>query len=68
MGSLLNNAAFLPQASHNRGPYRTSQEHGQPLGASTHDHVDTYFECITACSLEDGECVTRCVETLRDNS
>ena len=28
------------------------------------DAVDSYFECITACSLdEDGvECVTRCVD------
>ena len=28
------------------------------------DSVDSYFECITACSLdEDGmECVTRCVD------
>jgi hypothetical protein len=25
-----------------------------------------YFECITTCSLEDGECVTRCVEALRE--
>jgi hypothetical protein len=30
------------------------------------DAMDTYFECITTCSLEDGECVTRCVEQLRD--
>ena len=29
-----------------------------------HDAIDSYFECITACSLdEEGlECVTRCVE------
>ena len=27
--------------------------------------VDTYFECITTCSLDDGDCVTRCVEVLR---
>ena len=29
-----------------------------------HDAIDSYFECITACSLEgeDIECVTRCVE------
>jgi hypothetical protein len=26
---------------------------------------DNYFECITTCSLDDGECVTRCVEVLR---
>ena len=27
--------------------------------------MDAYFECITTCSLDDGECVTRCVEELR---
>ena len=29
-----------------------------------HDAVDSYFECISSCSLDDDgvECVTRCVE------
>jgi hypothetical protein len=41
----------------------------QTLGSSLEspDAVSSYFECITACSLDDGECVTRCVEVLRDN-
>jgi len=30
------------------------------------DSVSSYFECITECSLDDGECVTRCVEVLRE--
>ncbi len=33
--------------------------------AEEHDALDSYFECITACSWvggEDVECVTRCVE------
>ncbi|MDM7954300.1 MAG: hypothetical protein QUV07_13945 [Cyanobium sp. CZS 25K] len=30
------------------------------------DAMEVYFECITTCSLEDGECVTRCVEELRE--
>jgi len=30
------------------------------------DSVTTYFECITACSVDDGDCVTHCVEVLRD--
>ncbi len=34
--------------------------------SQTWDAVDTYFECITTCSLDDGECITRCVEQLRD--
>jgi hypothetical protein len=28
--------------------------------------VSSYFECITACSVDDGECVTQCVEVLRE--
>ena len=39
-----------------------SAEHAQ-----TWDAVETYFECITTCSLDDGECITRCVEQLRDS-
>lgn len=30
------------------------------------DAVETYFSCITTCSLDDGDCVTRCVEELRE--
>ena len=28
------------------------------------DHVDSYFECISECSIINGhkECVTRCIE------
>ncbi len=38
------------------------QEHSSLLEEM--DSVDSYFECITECSLEDegAECVTRCVE------
>jgi hypothetical protein len=35
--------------------------------SSTWNAMETYFQCITTCSLEDGECVTRCVEELREN-
>ncbi len=31
------------------------------------DPVDMYFECITTCSLDDGECITRCVQQLRES-
>ena len=30
------------------------------------DPVESYFECITACSIDDGACVTQCVEVLRE--
>jgi hypothetical protein len=39
---------------------------GEISAEETWDAVESYFECITTCSLEDGECVTRCVETLRE--
>jgi len=29
------------------------------------DAVDQYFVCISECSLDDGECVTQCVEVLK---
>ena len=68
MGSLSSTAAFLSQASMNPCPHWGRQDQGPAWGANADDHVDTYFECITACSLDDGECVTRCVETLRESS
>mgnify|MGYP006267722295 FL=1 len=39
----------------------------EPQG-QTWDAMDSYFECITTCSLDDGECVTHCVEQLRERS
>ena len=41
--------------------------HGAGSHEQTWDAVETYFECITTCSLDDGECITRCVDQLRDN-
>ena len=32
------------------------------------DPVEAYFECITQCSLDDGECVTVCTTILRDQT
>jgi len=34
----------------------------------TWDAMESYFECITTCSLDDGECVTHCVDQLRERS
>lgn len=33
---------------------------------ATFDPVEAYFECITTCSLDDGECITTCTEMLRE--
>ncbi|EAQ68277.1 hypothetical protein SynWH8101_2521 [Synechococcus sp. WH 8101] len=49
------------------GMTATSAAHGsEAQHEQTWDAVETYFECITTCSLDDGECITRCVEQLRD--
>ncbi|MEB3301123.1 MAG: hypothetical protein VKN56_04045 [Cyanobacteriota bacterium] len=32
------------------------------------DAVEAYFECISQCSLDDGECVTVCTTILREKS
>ena len=32
------------------------------------DSMDAYFECITTCSLDDGECITSCTEILREHN
>ena len=48
----------------------SSQGHAANGGSpdeQTWDAVETYFECITTCSLDDGECITRCVDQLRDD-
>ena len=32
------------------------------------DEVDEYFQCISECDLDDKECTTVCVQTLRESS
>ena len=29
------------------------------------DPIDSYFECITTCNLKDSNCISRCVEILK---
>ena len=29
------------------------------------DPIDTYFECISVCDINDGYCISRCVEILK---
>ena len=31
------------------------------------DPIESYFECITACDMKDGNCISRCVEILKNN-
>ncbi len=46
----------------------TERSHGDDQKhEQTWDSVETYFECITTCSLDDGECITRCVDQLRNS-
>ena len=31
------------------------------------DAIESYFECISSCDLNDGICISRCVEILKHN-
>ncbi len=31
------------------------------------DPIESYFECISTCDMEDGNCISRCVEILKEN-
>tara|TARA_Y100000991_G_scaffold196726_1_gene166766 strand:+ start:271 stop:414 length:144 start_codon:yes stop_codon:yes gene_type:complete len=31
------------------------------------DPIESYFECISTCDLEDGSCMSGCVEILKQN-
>ena len=31
------------------------------------DPIESYFECITTCDVKDGNCISRCVEILKEN-
>ena len=31
------------------------------------DPVEHYFECISSCDITDGQCISKCVEILRDH-
>ena len=41
-----------------------SRREDQAISIEDHDAIDSYFECITACSVGDEgvECITQCVE------
>jgi hypothetical protein len=65
-------------AMSNSNPNETSSWQGlaaSPLEESPGDHdmapgvdpVEAYFECITSCSLDDGECITTCSTILREH-
>ena len=31
------------------------------------DPIESYFECISTCDIQDGSCISRCVEILKQN-
>ena len=31
------------------------------------DSIDSYFECISTCDIRDGDCISSCVEILKQN-
>ena len=48
--------------------FNSGTMHQSESANHTWDAMDSYFECITTCSLDDGECVTQCVELLRERA
>jgi len=32
-----------------------------------YDPIESYFECISSCDIEDGNCISRCVEILKNH-
>ena len=32
-----------------------------------YDPIESYFECISTCDIKDGNCISRCVEILKEN-
>ena len=32
-----------------------------------YDPIESYFECISTCDVSDGNCVSKCVEILKNN-
>ena len=32
------------------------------------DPIESYFECISTCDLKDSNCISRCVEILKENN
>lgn len=50
------------------GPLEHQASAGLAAGlTAVHDPVEAYFECITSCSLDDGECITTCTTILREH-
>ena len=31
------------------------------------DPIESYFECISTCDIKDGNCISKCVEILKEN-
>jgi hypothetical protein len=60
------NPQFSAQANV-QAPQQTIQETVIELEGNTLDAMETYFSCITTCSLDDGGCITQCVEEFREH-
>ena len=37
------------------------------IHCDTSDPVESYFECISFCDINDGTCISKCVEILRND-
>ncbi len=46
--------------------FRKNDDYRQ-LSSLNIDPIDNYFECIAMCDIEDGKCISKCVEILKDS-
>jgi hypothetical protein len=60
-GNRLSNG-FSAQSHHQVLQQTVADPNGDPG-----DAMETYFSCITTCSLDDGGCITQCVEEFRQH-
>ncbi|MEB3260397.1 MAG: hypothetical protein VKP63_07210 [Cyanobacteriota bacterium] len=60
-------SGHLSTSRHDEMGQGTSLDFLQTFDPSA-DPVEAYFECITQCSLDDGECVTVCTTILREQA
>ena len=45
--------------------FRKKDELSQ-ISSMVNDPIDTYFECISYCDINDGICISKCVEILKE--
>jgi hypothetical protein len=58
--------SWIPASSHEGQKCDFPSSVAEVAGGNP-DPLEVYFECITTCSLDDGDCITSCTEVLRES-